>query len=813
MPKIVITEVDETSPGTLAESTDIVYIPGFVNTLQDSLNDKNGNYIGIEANKPTLFTSIKQFESLCGTRPATFDSKQLYTDLQQALPDGTYTGFGAYAIPYHKVMFEAGQADPSYIMAKEYLSAGLNVLYERVNQDPEYNKLENKPVNWDVNFTNYFITLPLDNNAVVENFEEIQDVMPPAWYQLIPSTSTPEAGVEYFKATVENNQITAFTYTDLSGQETVGDNTYIHTRSFYKKSWTDTAVDTIKINDQALYIPDMYYEESLDGSSFIEVTEDNFVGTNKYYNHDFRDITYVPAQTAGEQGNYVETLNPGTVSITIPKKATVNTVGCGVTYTADGVTDSYDFVGSTSPIVVVDGVTKEINTDYTVSQTTITFVQDHVPTSGQIIQIAAVLDSQYYEVTQNAHSTVITSAVTLPMVCTFEIAYTTVATDPEMTVPGEGDTANWPQVFAKMFSKKTSSGYISLESNESISNIPDGVFTETGYGVYRRSNDISIVKMYSALEGLYDSGEADGLIDKGNYSFKYLTSGGYPVYEYNNNSIVNAMMQLAQKRGDCVAFIDHTDNPDRQSNIDLVGSVYNTVSNDETFMGDNSDFATMFTPWASYVRTTTDKDNNGRPIKSSSFRMPASYAYFNALGDSIQTNANWLAIAGSARGVVENLAQNGMTTNIPNGAADAMQPRNDIAVNAITNIKPYGWTIWGNRTLKNNAVNGNLTATSFLNIRNLVSDVKKTAYKVARQLTFEQNNDILWVNFKGLIAPTLDRMLSGYGISGYKIIRDYDHEKAQEKATVCAQIILHPVYAVEDFYISVILRDDEIEVE
>ena len=31
MPKIVITEVDNTSPGVLSESTDVVYIPGFVN--------------------------------------------------------------------------------------------------------------------------------------------------------------------------------------------------------------------------------------------------------------------------------------------------------------------------------------------------------------------------------------------------------------------------------------------------------------------------------------------------------------------------------------------------------------------------------------------------------------------------------------------------------------------------------------------------------------------------------------------------------------------------------------------------------------
>ena len=56
-------------------------------------------------------------------------------------------------------------------------------------------------------------------------------------------------------------------------------------------------------------------------------------------------------------------------------------------------------------------------------------------------------------------------------------------------------------------------------------------------------------------------------------------------------------------------------------------------------------------------------------------------------------------------------------------------------------------------------------------------------------------------------------MLSGYGISGYKIVRDTEHEKASEKATVCAKIILYPVYPVEDFYITIVLKDDEISVE
>ena len=73
MPKIVITEVDNTSPGVLSESTDVVYIPGFVNLdrqTNSGLYNSAGEYVGIKVHEPTLFTSISTFESLCGAEPA-----------------------------------------------------------------------------------------------------------------------------------------------------------------------------------------------------------------------------------------------------------------------------------------------------------------------------------------------------------------------------------------------------------------------------------------------------------------------------------------------------------------------------------------------------------------------------------------------------------------------------------------------------------------------------------------------------------------------------------------------------------------------
>ena len=285
------------------------------------------------------------------------------------------------------------------------------------------------------------------------------------------------------------------------------------------------------------------------------------------------------------------------------------------------------------------------------------------------------------------------------------------------------------------------------------------------------------------------------LEDTGEYGVKYITSGGYPTFEYNTNAVAILMQQVAANRGDAVAVIDHTNNPTRV--LTGEGSVASVV--EQGVLSQNGEFGTMFTPWASYICNTV----------ASTQLMPASFGYFLALASSLKTNANWLAVAGVSRGLVPNIVSENVLGVLSNKVADSYQSRDAVAnINAITNVKPYGLTIWGNRTLKNNAGNGNLVATSFLNIRNMVSDIKKVAYVAAKSLLFEQNNDILWINFCSKITPTLNKMNSGAGVSGYKILRG----QTDEKGKVVAIIKIYPIYAVEEFDITIVISDEEVSV-
>ena len=294
------------------------------------------------------------------------------------------------------------------------------------------------------------------------------------------------------------------------------------------------------------------------------------------------------------------------------------------------------------------------------------------------------------------------------------------------------------------------------------------------------------------------------LVVKSEYTLKYLTTGAYPVFEYTGLSTAGAtisalMLKCATTRTDCVALIDHTNKTDR--NLTGTGSVYEKakdffrkMSADKTRPDSHG---TIFTPW---IRCNV-------PLSVSPVDLPASFGYLTALGEAIKTSPNFLATAGVTRGVIPDLIE--PCQKISAVIANKFQPEDDVAINAITNIKPYGYVIWGNRTAKNNALDNGLTATSFLNVRNIVSDISKLAYQTAVALTYEQNSGILWTDFVARITPLLDRMVTGNGLSGYNIQR----VDTTERAKIKAKIIVSPIEPVEDFDIEIALTDAGAEVE
>ena len=285
------------------------------------------------------------------------------------------------------------------------------------------------------------------------------------------------------------------------------------------------------------------------------------------------------------------------------------------------------------------------------------------------------------------------------------------------------------------------------------------------------------------------------LKDKGEYDIKFIMPGVYSLDDIDSmrdNVHATAFSTFAEARGDCVALLS----------LD--------VADVSTYTSPDSSYAATFVGTGSYNRATSD---TGITPAIKTFVAPAAFGYLLAYAKSLRDmNPNWLAIAGVNRGLVPNLVKDSMEF-ISNTKANEWQPRtvNDnagVSLNAITNIKPYGLTIWGNRTTKKVGDDG-VVAGNMLNLRNMVNDVKKLCYTTAKSCLFEQDTEVLWLGFKAKVSELLDRMKSGNGISGYKFIR----ENTTENATICAKIVLYPTYAVENFEITVVLENAEVTVE
>ena len=123
MSRITIREADLTRLGNTNLSSEVVYVPGFVTTDPNYLNPATM----VEKNVPTQCNTIAEFEAYFGSIPAVFVADQPY-------PAGL---FAADAVPVSGKMFEANDVDPSYVYARELISAGISVLYERINESDE----------------------------------------------------------------------------------------------------------------------------------------------------------------------------------------------------------------------------------------------------------------------------------------------------------------------------------------------------------------------------------------------------------------------------------------------------------------------------------------------------------------------------------------------------------------------------------------------------------------------------------------------------------------------------------------------------
>lgn len=241
--------------------------------------------------------------------------------------------------------------------------------------------------------------------------------------------------------------------------------------------------------------------------------------------------------------------------------------------------------------------------------------------------------------------------------------------------------------------------------------------------------------------------------DKYVYDLKFVTSGGYTdqITDTGTTPIAVAMDGLAQARKDCVAIADIP-----------FGAIPPTVDVTKFFSAVDSDYSTAFAPWV-YMKL-----NN----RESAWMAP-SFVFLTTLAASLKNNPIWYPPAGVGRATVTNAVK----TEYEIGGAMLSQWQDSTstqAINPIMKLRNYGYVIYGQRTLRMPTGSDPTiqSALRSLNVRITANEIKKQIFNACIYLTFEQNIQRTWNEFKAQVEPLLFKMQSNRGLTDYQIIMD-----------------------------------------
>lgn len=353
------------------------------------------------------------------------------------------------------------------------------------------------------------------------------------------------------------------------------------------------------------------------------------------------------------------------------------------------------------------------------------------------------------------------------------------------------------------------------------------------------------VTTYAEQRGIDSVADWDFLNDKNAYNLKFLTTGNYftvPVYDKNDESIdaelkviptveetnwafdfttLNALLPLAGSRKDCALLVDlgYYDGEGAPlagiTGSDLAGAYKKAL--EYTNSGNKAYTPNYFVKEdasgnkiSSRAYTLLPNCNMSYSVGANTYtvKVPSSLVYLYNFAMSERDNNQWLPSAGVTRGTLNSLFTPDLEISKYYLDTNIISDSEGVSFNGIVNVRPYGYTIWGDRTLLDQEALRGVQATSYMSIRNLVSDIAHRAYESAIQHTYETNNDVTWLNFKSQVVTLLDQMKTSSVVQTYEIRRG----ETEEYNKMVMIITVYVNLPVENFDIYVNLENAEVSV-
>ena len=205
----------------------------------------------------------------------------------------------------------------------------------------------------------------------------------------------------------------------------------------------------------------------------------------------------------------------------------------------------------------------------------------------------------------------------------------------------------------------------------------------------------------------------------------------------------------------------------------------------------DSSYAATYHPWVMYYDAS-----NKRYL-----HLPVTKDVVRNMAETDNTSFPWFAPAGTQRGTVKCVKADYKTTINEEDTLYAAR------INPVKTFSEDGVIIWGNKTAytKESPLNR-------INVRRLMIRVKKLISSAAKHLIFEQYDDTLEKQFKGLIEPILADVKANRGIYDYRVITEVTPE-TRDQHILPAKILIKPTPALEYISLSFVVYPESVSFE
>jgi hypothetical protein len=207
--------------------------------------------------------------------------------------------------------------------------------------------------------------------------------------------------------------------------------------------------------------------------------------------------------------------------------------------------------------------------------------------------------------------------------------------------------------------------------------------------------------------------------------------------------------------------------------------------------GVNSSYACTYFPWVMYYDVSNKRYLN-LPVTKDVLRNMAA----------VDNNSYpWFAPAGTERGKV-NCVKAMFKTRL--GDEDALY---EAGINPVKSFAQDGVIIWGNKTAY--PVDSPINR---INVPRMMIRVKKLIMESAKHLIFEQYDETLEKQFRGIVEPILADVKANRGIIDYRVITESTPE-TRDQHILPAKILIKPTQALEYISISFTVYPESVQFE